>query len=70
MSKCNCDFCKTYDKYKWAMIMECKCGCHNDNGINGHDSLCCEFPNGKKKNNPYNELKNAKDYKNLTIKIN
>ena len=62
MAMCNCILCKKYRKYKWATIMECGCGCHDDKGISGHDALCCEFPNGKRKNNPYKKLKSAKHY--------
>ena len=62
MKKCECEHCKTYPLYKWATIMECKCMCHTSEGIEGHDSLCCEFPNGKKKDNPYNELRSAAYY--------
>lgn len=60
--KCNCSFCKNYDKYRWATIMECQCHCHDSESINGHDGLCCEFPNGKKKDNPYKKLKEASYY--------
>ena len=60
---CTCVFCRNYNRYKWAVIMECGCGCHLGKGIDGHDSLCCEFPNGKKKNNPYKRLKSAQFYK-------
>lgn len=60
--KCTCSFCTNYDKYKWAVIMECPCHCHISEGIVGHDSLCCEFPNGKRKDNPYKELKTASYY--------
>lgn len=59
---CNCNFCKTYDKYKWAVVSECKCSCHTDDGMSGHESLCCEFPNGLIKNNPYKKLVSAKYY--------
>ena len=52
---CNCDFCKTHDKHRWSSIKECGCFCHASNEIVGHDSLCCEYPNGKKKDNPYRE---------------
>jgi len=69
MNKCNCHFCKNYDKYRWATIMECKCGCHDDDVINGHDSLCCEFSNGKKKDNPYKNLRSAKYYNSIINKI-
>lgn len=62
---CNCKFCKTYRKYKWAVVMECPCGCHDGDGMTGHDSLCCEFPNGLRKNNPYKKLKSAEYYRNI-----
>lgn len=65
MLKCNCYFCEIYDKYRWAVISDCKCGCHNDDDVIGHDSLCCEFPNGKKKDSPYKKLKASKHYKKL-----
>ena len=35
------------------------------NDITGHDSLCCEFPNGKVKDNPYKELEPARYYKEI-----
>ena len=63
MEKCTCKFCTAYDKYRWATIMECGCGCHNNEMITGHDDLCCEFPNGKKKDNPYPELEKATTYR-------
>lgn len=66
---CNCDFCANYDLYRWATIMECKCGCHCDDTIVGHDRLCCEFPNGKRINNPYKELKAAVVYNTILNKI-
>lgn len=62
---CECDFCKTYDQYRWATIMECKCVCHDTDNPIGHDSLCCEFPNGLRKDNPYTELKSAEYYKSI-----
>lgn len=62
---CKCTFCKTYKKYKWAVVMECKCGCHDGDGMTGHDGLCCEFPNGLRKNNPYKKLKSAEHYRNI-----
>jgi len=61
MEKCDCIFCKTYDKHRWKVIMECKCGCHDDDGVSGHDSLCCEFPNGLRRNNPYKDLEQDED---------
>jgi len=59
---CNCTFCRNYHKYRWAKIIECKCGCHTDSQPLGHDSLCCEFPNGKRKDNPYKKLLPAEVY--------
>ena len=59
---CNCTFCQNYDKYKWAVVMECKCGCHDEDGITAHDELCCECPNALRKNNPYTDLKPAAYY--------
>jgi hypothetical protein len=61
--KCTCNFCKNYSKYKWAVVMECKCACHTGDGMVGHDRLCCSIPNGLKKNNPYKKLKSAEYYK-------
>ena len=61
--KCKCDFCETYDQYRWAVITECKCGCHTMEGIIGHDGLCCEFPNGKEKDSPYVSLFPSMAYK-------
>lgn len=62
---CECTFCKAYEKYKWAVVMECGCGCHNADGITGHDGLCCEFPNALRKNNPHDDLKPAKHYRDI-----
>jgi len=64
---CNCKFCRNYRRYVWAVIMECPCGCHTDKNKRpiGHDSLCCEFPNGKRKDNPYKKLKPASYYKKV-----
>ena len=66
---CKCEFCTTYDKYKWAVIMECGCGCHTDDGITAHDGLCCAIPNGLKKNNPYTDLQPASYYREILDKI-
>jgi hypothetical protein len=49
--------------------MECKCGCHTSNDIVGHDSLCCPYPNGKKKDNPYTDLKPASYYNEILNKM-
>lgn len=62
---CKCEFCTTYDKYKWAKASECKCSCHTDNTPAGHDSLCCEFPNAFVKDNPYTDLKPSSYYKEI-----
>lgn len=67
--KCKCKFCTTYDKYKWAVIMECGCNCHDSKDIDGHDGLCCEFPNGKRANNPYSDLLPAAEYKKVMDEI-
>jgi hypothetical protein len=45
--------------------MECKCKCHDDDGMTGHDSLCCEFPNGLKRNNPHKDLLPAEYYRKI-----
>ena len=63
--RCQCEFCTNYDKYRWATIMECKCGCHESDKPIGHDGLCCEFPNGRKSENPYSDLKKASVYKEI-----
>ena len=62
---CNCKFCTNYDKYKWAVIKECGCGCHDRDGLTGHDRLCCEIPNALRKNNPYETLESAEYYNKL-----
>lgn len=64
-NKCKCTHCVNYEFYKWAVVMECGCGCHNGDGISGHDSLCCSIPNGLKKNNPHKDLKEASFYKEI-----
>lgn len=69
MDKCSCKFCDTYNKYRWATISECSCGCHVSDEIVGHDGLCCEFPNGKKKNNPYNDLQSSEYYRGILDNI-
>ena len=58
---CKCDFCELYLKYKWSVVSECKCDCH-DIGFTGHDRLCCELPNVLKSDNPLTGLKSAKEY--------
>lgn len=62
---CNCTFCENYKKYKWAVVMECKCTCHVGDGITGHDGLCCAYPNALKRNNPHEELKSAEYYREI-----
>lgn len=62
-NKCKCTFCKSYRFYKWAVVMECMCGCHIADGISGHSGLCCEFPNALKINNPHKKLMKATAYK-------
>lgn len=59
MSQCTCEFCTDYRKYIWAVVLECKCGCHTDDGVTGHDALCCEIPNGLKRNNPHPDLEDV-----------
>lgn len=66
---CNCLFCTTYEKFKWAEIMECGCGCHTGDGMCGHDGLCCSIPNGLKKNNPFNVLEKASKYQEILNKM-
>lgn len=66
---CQCEFCVTHDKYRWATITECQCACHKADYPIGHEGLCCEFPNGKIKDNPYKELKPAKEYKQILNKL-
>lgn len=68
MKKCKCLFCKTYKRYKWAVIKECKCTCHTSDGMTGHDSLCCEFPNGLVTDIPYKRLRPLKYYKDIIDK--
>lgn len=53
---CSCEICKTYQRYIWAVVMECKCGCHDGDGMCGHDRLCCSIPNGLRRNNPFQDL--------------
>jgi len=53
---CDCNICKNIEKRMWKIIEECKCFCHTSNKINGHDNLCCEYPNGKKIDNPYKKI--------------
>jgi hypothetical protein len=63
MEICDCSFCHAYDRYRWAIIMACACSCHDGDGAEGHDGLCCEFPNGLRKNNPHENLKPAEFYR-------
>lgn len=69
MSKCNCEICRTYRRYKWAVIKECPCSCHDNDDPSGHDSLCCEFPNGRKKDVPFKRLRNSSYYRKILNKI-
>ena len=62
---CDCVHCTNYDMFKWATIMECKCACHDSSNPSGHDELCCPFPNGQRKNNPYDKLKPAIEYRKI-----
>ena len=62
LEMCNCRFCRIYHRYRWAVIKECLCGCHKNKYPSGHDSLCCEFPNGRIKDIPYKSLKSAAYY--------
>ena len=66
---CGCKICKITDKFKWATIRECYCGCHSIRGIFGHDSLCCAYVNGKEYKNPYKKLGKAKYYETKLNKI-
>lgn len=68
-NKCSCKSCTNYDLFRWATIMECKCMCHNSSEPVGHSGLCCEFPNGRKSENPYNELKPAVEYRKILDEI-
>jgi hypothetical protein len=49
--------------------MECGCACHDDDGMSGHDSLCCEFPNVLRKNNPHKDLLPLKEYQAMMDKF-
>jgi len=66
---CDCKFCKDHKIYKEAVINTCKCFCHSSDGYVGHDSLCCEIPNGlidkdsKKESEEY-YLKFIEDFRN------
>jgi len=61
---CTCKLCTISDKLRWATISECKCHCHTVDTPTGHSSLCCAYPNGLKKDNPYNKLDSADSYNN------
>jgi len=67
-NKCPCTHCVNYNLYKWAVILECGCGCHTSDGMTGHDGLCCSHPNGLIKNNPHGGLKAAKHYREILDK--
>jgi hypothetical protein len=60
---CKCTHCVNYHFYKWAVVMECPCGCHTSDGMTGHDGLCCALPNGLRKNNPYKNFEKAEVYR-------
>lgn len=49
---CSCYVCKQIDKTRWETIEKCPCSCHDMDYPAGHDSLCCAYPNGKRKDNP------------------
>ena len=49
---CTCAICKETDKKRWETIEACRCGCHEADFPVGHERLCCEYPNGKKADNP------------------
>jgi hypothetical protein len=68
VKSCNCTHCVNYEFYKWAVVMECWCACHTSDGMTGHEGLCCSVPNGLKKNNPHENLKEAKYYKDILDK--
>ena len=61
-NKCQCKICTNIDKYLWATVTECKCICHSNDGMTGHENLCCEYPNVLKKDNPHQNLLPAKHY--------
>jgi hypothetical protein len=63
--KCQCKLCLNIDKYRWATVMECKCVCHDSDGLSGHESLCCEYPNVLKRNNPYMDLLSSNCYNKI-----
>lgn len=52
---CECDVCKQIDKKRWETIEKCPCYCHDVEHPAGHDSLCCAYPNGKRKDNPHKQ---------------
>lgn len=60
---CTCTGCVSGDKYRWAVISECKCCCHDSTEPSGHSGLCCEYPNGVRKKNPYFKLEHSDVYK-------
>lgn len=67
--KCECIFCTTHELEKWATVMECGCGCHQ-NGFTAHDGLCCSVPNVLKVDNPHTDLKPKKFYRDQLDKMN
>ena len=68
IGKCSCKMCYNYRRYKWAVIKECPCGCHNKSDPTGHDGLCCEFPNGRRSDIPFKKLESASFYKKILDK--
>ena len=52
-NRCDCRLCLDNNKRRWQMIENCQCTCHDSDQPSGHDGLCCEFPNGRKKENPF-----------------
>ncbi len=62
---CGCVYCTEHEKYTWAVVMKCGCSCHTDDGMTGHESLCCEIPNGLKVNNPFPELQDKEVCKKI-----
>ena len=66
---CECNFCQTYAHYRWAVVMECLCGCHKDDGLTEHETMCCGIPNALRRNNPYNDLQSAEYYQTILKQI-
>ena len=53
ISGCNCNHCYRNFVRKWRIVSECGCFCHSKKESSGHSSLCCEYPNTYKKDNPF-----------------